>query len=891
MTALDRRPDRGVTPIVGMILLLGIVAVAALGLFVVGTTLTGATQEAAEDQQTVESLQEFSAEIDRLIADDTDTGTFLIDGREGAVTAVEPSAGHVEVMIKENGSVRTLYDESLGAVRYEASETEFAYQAGGIWRGDADNRSVMIQPPRFEYRSSPAPTLTLPVISVRGSATDTGDFEGMLTVENRSDVYPAGPSHSNPLEADRVIVDVQSSYCSAWSGYVDDRTDGRVVEQCSQNTNTSVGELRVELPVADPPNRNVNGTMSVNTSVKVRTPSHTSGNGTSNSSVTVTDPMVTNGTSTPSGPPPNVTTRIDPGNTEPDDGRVYGIYVEEGVSLNSIGGQIQGSLGSGGSFTGSASGLNQNGSIDEDVASDRDPHDDEIQAILDGATASDRVTDFCGSPWESCTFSGPRTIVVDASEFNGGGRHVTFDVSSGNITLLVEGDLETTPPTNWEVTGHESGHSLDVYTTGDLSIGGSVYTTPGTSLNPFQPVTRWDEIKDEEYHPESLTFHAPSGSEVAVANGVRIEGSISAPGATAVGTSMSHQQIGAIYVGEWDVDSASLNLYPAPGSDGQPVDGSGPGDPGTIEVAVVDNSTGDGIEAVVVEVVNESGPVENSTTDSIGTVSADVSAGNYSLAIDHPDYHGTTVSDVRVNPSATTTVEVPLPERSSAPSRGHLKGEVLNVSSSPDSPVDNASIDIRHLNGTPFDQVRTVPNGSYSTSLPPGTYNVSVSHSEFDETDPTSVEIDPGATTWANASLETDVSVPSTGSVAVEVFNGTLTGPNGTAPVDGTDIGGASVELVHPDGTDVGNKSTHPNGNVTFSGVEARDGYEIEVNATDFEPNDRGGVKVVGGGETTVDVPMEPTGLNTTGTSGYRVSDSKLYYLHVTEIVLSVEDT
>lgn len=748
-----------------------------------------------------------------------------------------------------------------------------AYQAGGIWRS-GEGSPVLVEPPRFDYRSSPSPTLTLPVISVEGDASASGEFDGTLSVANRSDVFPA-MGFDNPLSADRVVIDVQSEYCSAWGSYVDGQTDGSVVESCSETTNTSVDELRLELPVA---NDTVTiGTPPVDTTPTISTPTADGGDGTVESSTTVDEPDIDSPDDGPDETDPTVEPIVDPGDpSDSESSDVYGLYVENELGLNSLGGQVQGSLGAGGIVQDDSASLAINGSMDEGISSTRDPHDDEIQQILDTAEEEQYVENFCGGPYQSCTITGSRTMIVDGSEFNGGGGQVTFDVSEGNVTLLVDGDLETESYTQWEITGHESGHSVDVYTTGDLELGSGQYATEGANLTGFQPVNKWSDVRSNEYHPEALTFYATEGADVSTSNSVAIEGSISAPGA-GTGSSLDLRMIGALYLGSWDVDDASLNLYPAPGSYGRP-DGESSESNGTVEVAVTDANTSDSVPAAV-GIYDDDGLVETGEIDGSGPIEFDVEPGSYRVVADRVGYLATNASDVPVEAGGRTEVELPLAAEPNSPTTGTISGTVSNVSTS-DS-ITAAVVEATYAsNDTVAATAETNGSGQFSMELPDATYGLTArSDDGYNSSSVDDVDVVAGADTDVVFELAPNSAPPTVGALSVTVENGT----NGAA------VSGASVQIETSDGAAIDTSSMSSSGTVSIDDLDASSDYRLTVSHPEYDSN-TALAPINATGTTDVTVPLRPVGYSDDGTPPGGSDSSALYYLHVSETEIVVED-
>lgn len=241
---------RGLSPVVGFILLVGITAIAAMSLFVVGLSLADATKSAAEEQQLERSMSQFAATADELATGESNDRTFSIQGSQGDHVSLDEEAGHVRVVLEYNGT-QEIIDEDLGAMVYERPDgTQVAYQGGGVWRDD-EGGATMVRAPEFHYRAdrSEEATLTFPLVRMQGSLSENARMSGSLAVEDQNQLYPTG-NDSNPLEGGEVYVEIESQYCRAWENHLEDRTDAGVQERCSgSGPYTDDGELRFQLVV------------------------------------------------------------------------------------------------------------------------------------------------------------------------------------------------------------------------------------------------------------------------------------------------------------------------------------------------------------------------------------------------------------------------------------------------------------------------------------------------------------------------------------------------------------------------------------------------------------------------------------------------------------------
>jgi len=234
-----RSPDAGgltgrraLSATIGLLLLLGITVVGTTAVVVFGEAALSDTDEAMNVQQAEHSMTQFDARAAEVALSEAPVNRVSLPkaGVEGGVD-VRPDVGWMNITIvnQTTGDVEAVItNRTLGAVVYERTDTEVAYQGGGVWR-KVGNDSQMVSPPEFHYRDA---TLTLPIITVDGSA---GGSHVSLRGNGTERVYPGGNA-SNPLTEGKVVVTVKSEYYDAWGTFFEQRTDGSVSYDHGEHT-------------------------------------------------------------------------------------------------------------------------------------------------------------------------------------------------------------------------------------------------------------------------------------------------------------------------------------------------------------------------------------------------------------------------------------------------------------------------------------------------------------------------------------------------------------------------------------------------------------------------------------------------------------------------------
>lgn len=240
---------RAVSPVIGVVLLLGLTSVVALSMLLLGATMLSDSHADANRQQAERSLATLAQSADRIASGEVHESSFEVRGSEDAQRTIDGDAGRYEVRIERENGTEVLTTGDLGAYRYVHDDgTTLAFQGGGVWRKAPGSEARMVTAPEFHYRAFPDPTLTLPIVRIDERNRTVGR-EATLSLDERRDVYPAGPRHANPLREGVVYLAVESEYCTGWEAFFRSRTDGAIAEGCVDAGETARGEVLVELSV------------------------------------------------------------------------------------------------------------------------------------------------------------------------------------------------------------------------------------------------------------------------------------------------------------------------------------------------------------------------------------------------------------------------------------------------------------------------------------------------------------------------------------------------------------------------------------------------------------------------------------------------------------------
>lgn len=221
--------NRGQSELLGLVMLLGFVAVVGVGtLLVAGDTVTD-LEERSELEQTKQTLTEFNAQLRTEAV--SQSGNRSMDFALGGERArVDPNAGNITIEITGDTSCTLLDDASLGAVRHERAGTEIAVQGGGVWEYDGTT-SRMVSAPDIRYGGPDGrETLSVPIPVIQGDPqrTQRVRFAHNETVGTFPSSDCGLSDEENPLADSELTITVESKYFEGWGQFFEERVGTEV---------------------------------------------------------------------------------------------------------------------------------------------------------------------------------------------------------------------------------------------------------------------------------------------------------------------------------------------------------------------------------------------------------------------------------------------------------------------------------------------------------------------------------------------------------------------------------------------------------------------------------------------------------------------------------------
>ena len=202
--------SRGQAEVVAIVLLLGLIAIAAISVLVVGQSALSSTQEDAELEQVEQAFVQLGHAMASATADSEMSRTVDIDiGESGAITKTD--AGNITI---EGGGINETI--SVGAIEYEHEDGSIvAYQAGGVWSERGNETTMLAAPPiHYDFRSE---TLIMPITDM-SEQRDLSSGSISLGVESTDPVR-----NITKVKDDSVDLTIESPYYIGWKDFFESR--------------------------------------------------------------------------------------------------------------------------------------------------------------------------------------------------------------------------------------------------------------------------------------------------------------------------------------------------------------------------------------------------------------------------------------------------------------------------------------------------------------------------------------------------------------------------------------------------------------------------------------------------------------------------------------------
>jgi len=215
-TIRDQR--RGQSNLVGFVLLIGMVVVAASVTLYFGAAMMGDLTDEIQGQDAEQTMREVDSRLSEVAFSDNLEHTLAFDPNEDQSVRIADDA---RMLIElDGGPTCEPFVIPMGSLHYESDGySTVSYQGGGIWKQTASG-NVMVSPPNMVYKDG---TLTFPSVNINGSAG--GQVETLQASKDlgysreRSREY--SETMANCSNASQMTVTVESQYADVWGAYLE----------------------------------------------------------------------------------------------------------------------------------------------------------------------------------------------------------------------------------------------------------------------------------------------------------------------------------------------------------------------------------------------------------------------------------------------------------------------------------------------------------------------------------------------------------------------------------------------------------------------------------------------------------------------------------------------
>lgn len=218
--------DRGVSHVLGVVLIVGIVLTGIVA--IVGFGVTGLSDSTSDlsDTAVERDLAGFAEAVDSAtVHSDTAAGTTAADLSLAEITdsreqvRIDGSAGELTLHAQTGGTEQELARTPLGIVEYESprSGARIAYQSGLVFSApDGTATPAVVRQNEFTHRTDRGVAgLTLHITRITGQVAIDRQIE--IAAGGTEDLHPGIlVGTGGGVEADQLVIEVESSYSEGW---------------------------------------------------------------------------------------------------------------------------------------------------------------------------------------------------------------------------------------------------------------------------------------------------------------------------------------------------------------------------------------------------------------------------------------------------------------------------------------------------------------------------------------------------------------------------------------------------------------------------------------------------------------------------------------------------
>jgi hypothetical protein len=218
-------PDRGMSELIGMVLLIGIVLVGAVTVVVLGAGAISDAEDRTRTEAAQSQLRALDANLESMaFGDDAAHARFDFDESLVADYRIDRS-GSINVTIDRNGTCSV--EQSLSSVIHQDSRGyTVGYEAGGVWRAGLEGGSA-VSPPAVAFEGG---RLDIGLMNLTGQLDQATNVARLNVTETRNRSRHAMRTlfQGDCIRPDNVTLWVNSTFQAGWANYLESELGGTV---------------------------------------------------------------------------------------------------------------------------------------------------------------------------------------------------------------------------------------------------------------------------------------------------------------------------------------------------------------------------------------------------------------------------------------------------------------------------------------------------------------------------------------------------------------------------------------------------------------------------------------------------------------------------------------
>lgn len=243
---------RGQSEVLGTVMLVGIVVLAALAVAGLALGAFGGTQEQADREVIEQMLLDLRSSVSEVALEGESHRMVHLEPPPGAQLTVNERGSsinftHVDYRPSEDLPPEELHSvDELGRLELRYGDVVYGYEAGGIFKLE-NGHGAMIAPPKIAYRDL---TAIIPILRLEGEGVKSGPMR--ISISPGDHIRPVYPNtttnyshqdaedmmYDNPVMNGSIEIKVQSMFYEGWAQFFRQYTDG-VVEVDHENTSVT----------------------------------------------------------------------------------------------------------------------------------------------------------------------------------------------------------------------------------------------------------------------------------------------------------------------------------------------------------------------------------------------------------------------------------------------------------------------------------------------------------------------------------------------------------------------------------------------------------------------------------------------------------------------------